>query len=201
MNEAITRPALLRLQMSLFKRFSQQFFPIFLAIIAWLITHEVNHAVFDFTYTTPVISALFIPAGVRVVVVLCLGWRGAVGLMLGYLITAHFHHGFSTLEALPLGILSGLTPYIGYRIWLKITKQSKKLASLRLRDIFLLTALCSLFSAVGRILVLSPSNDPHGFDGFLITFTGNLLGSLVFFYILILIVRLLRFITKRIVIQ
>jgi len=133
--------------------------------------------------------------------VLCFGWAGAVGLMLGYLITAHFHHGFSVLEALPLALLSGLTPYLGYRIWLKITKQSQHFLSLKLKDVFLLTVLCSILSALGRSLVLSFAKDPHSFETFLITLSGNLIGSLIFFYMLIFAVRIFRVITKRIAIE
>jgi hypothetical protein len=141
---------------------------ILISITIWLLTHELNHALFDFAYTTPLMSAIFIPAGVRVVIVLCFGWAGAVGLMLGYLITAHFHHGFSVLETLPLALLSGLAPYLGYRIWLKITKQPGNFLTLKLKDIFLLTVLCSLLSALGRSLVLNSAKDPHSFENYFV---------------------------------
>ena len=188
-------------QRRLLNQITQALLAILITITIWLLTHELNHALFDFAYTTPLVSAIFIPAGVRVVIVLCFGWAGAVGLMLGYLITAHFHHGFSVLETLPLALLSGLTPYLGYRIWLKITKHPGNFLFLKLKDIFLLTVLCSLLSALGRSLVLNPANDPHGFEGFLITLSGNLIGSLVFFYMLIFAVRIFRVIIKRIVIE
>jgi len=188
-------------QRRLLNQITQALLAILITITIWLLTHELNHALFDFAYTAKVMSVIFIPAGVRVVIVLCFGWAGAVGLMLGYLITAHFHHGFSVLEALPLALLSGLTPYLGYRIWLKITKQSQHFLPVILKDVFLQTVLSSILSALGRSLVLSSAKDPHSFETFLITLSGNLIGSLIFFYMLIFAVRIFRVITKRIAIE
>ena len=201
MNTTLNKLTSKYFQRRLLNQITRALLAILISITIWLLSHELNHALFDFAYTTPLMSAIFIPAGVRVVIVLCFGWAGAVGIMLGYLITSHFHHGFSVLETLPLALLSGLTPYLGYRIWLKITKQPENFLTLKLKAIFLLTILCSLLSALGRSLVLNPANDPHSFEGFLITLSGNLIGSLVFFYMLIFAVRIFRAITKRIAIE
>jgi hypothetical protein len=201
MNTTLNKLTSKYFQRRLLNQISRALLAILITITIWLLAHELNHALFDFAYTTPLISAIFIPAGVRVVIVICFGWAGAVGLMLGYLITAHFHHGLPVLEILPLALLAGLTPYLGYRIWLKITKQPQNFLSLKLKDIFLLTVLCSILNALSRSLVLSPANDPHSFEAFLIILSGNLIGSLAFFYMLIFALRIFRVIAKRIAIE
>lgn len=108
------------------------------------------------------ISWVFLPAGFRVILVLVLGFPGAIGLMLGsWFIDRTLFHDHTSLLAILNGLVSGLMPwlvlkYLYQRKWL-----SHQLQGLTSRQLLQLTLIFSAASAIGHQLLWTLLNRPQ----------------------------------------
>ena len=122
-------------------------------------------------------SLLFFPHGVRVLSVLLGGIWILPGLLIGHLVTAIYHlEILNYFEVFLRAILSLLSIYLPYYLL--------NLKNISLRNILILAIVSSLLNSISQSLYLQISMinlDPYLIFSYLI---GDLLGSLVLFYLI-----------------
>lgn len=153
-------------------------------VLLWTLLFELNHWLFSFVEQTPFISWVFLPAALRVVAVLLLGWRGVAGLFLGALLTNHPELGVNLLEALALSTLSAGAPWLAVvcaRRWLRIAPD---LAGLSFWQLFTLATIGALISASVHNAYFSVQSASHRWvDGIVPMFVGDMVGTLMVLYL------------------
>lgn len=64
-------------------RVARSMLAVLIVAVAWVIVFKLNQLLFDGTRNSRWTHWIFIPAAVRIIAVMLLGWRGAAGLVLG----------------------------------------------------------------------------------------------------------------------
>ena len=90
----------------------QQLFEVAVVVLLWTLLFELNDWMFSSVERTPFINWVFLPAALRVVAVLLLGWRGVAGLFLGALLTNRPEWGVNLMDTLALSTLSAAAPWV-----------------------------------------------------------------------------------------
>lgn len=148
---------------------------------------ELNVWLFASLSLTQSISWIYLPAAVRLLSVLVLGWAAAVGLMLGTLLTI-FSSGSdwsgSMPESLAVAFLSGIGPVIAVAIgarWFRLPSDLSGLRPFHLLKFSLLGAACNVFPHTFFFWLLGKLSNP--IEGIGVMFTGDVLGTLIVLYI------------------
>jgi len=132
------------------------------------------------------ISWIFLPAGVRVIIVMVMGIPGALGIILGSWAVSWFGSDPVTLLEIGNGIISGVAPWLIVRIVLRGDAWSDSLAHLtpgRLLGLVLAYALGNALLHHGFWWWLN-APELSSWQGFVPMVVGDLLGALVLLYLL-----------------
>jgi hypothetical protein len=157
----------------------------FISAVLFVAFFQLNGWIFSSFEYSEGISWVFLPAGFRVILVLVLGFPGALGLVLGswFIDRALFEQGSITLGFLN-GLAGGLTPwlvlkYLTQRQWL-----SPQLQSLNVLQLLNLTLIFAAASALTHQLVWLLLERPHLniWVDIWPMFVGNALGALLMLY-------------------
>ena len=138
-----------------------------------------------FEWAAAVISWVFLPAAVRLLSVMLLGRRGAMGLWIGTLITNEAVFGGDKFESIAVATLSATGPLVAVYLtmrWLKVP--------LNLRG--LTTPHLTIFAIVGAFCNVIPHNlffwlagiTPNPFGGLIPMFVGDVAGTVIVLYTL-----------------
>jgi len=149
--------------------------------LIWIGAFYLNEWVFFSTEKTAFVNLIFLPAGVRILAVLILGWPAAVGLFFGSLITA------APIWHLPAaiipGVISALGPAAAVFIGTRSMRLRDDLSGINVRQMALISIADGLFNAVPSNLffwaqhrIVSPWEDV------LPMFVGDLLGTFALLY-------------------
>lgn len=130
---------------------------------------------------SPVISWVFLPAAVRLISVMLLGWRGFVALFIGALVT---NHAFDTLaHSLVVAVLSAGGPLLALTIgrrWLGLRSSLQGLTPAGLFQLAVLAASCNAVPHNAFFWLIGLAEDPLAGIGPM--FIGDLLGILIVLY-------------------
>ncbi len=162
-------------------------------LLAWLI--QINLPVFDYA---PFVAIVFFPAGVRTISVLVFGWRGAVGVAIGTLITYlwFFDQPYNLLSVASgalQALVSGFSAYFMFRLVQWWNRIPSDLASLRLKHIITIVVSQGILSALLHQLIyrsfdlaaLYETNALHiWIQNTLAMAVGDILGSMLLLYAL-----------------
>lgn len=146
--------------------------------LVWLAFFELNDWLFSQLAYTERAHWIFLPAALRVLAVLLLGGRGAIGLMIGaYLTLPHASPDDLALE-IALSISSGLAPLAAVAICQRFFNINSDLAGLRGTHIVALSVASALANSVLLNIVMAVAGRHHG-DGLLAAtiFIGDMLGA------------------------
>lgn len=144
----------------------------------WVLLFELNGWLFSSFATSPWASWVFLPAALRLVAVLILGWRGACGLWLGALMTNALMNT-PWPEALILSSLSALGPVLAVKLAHDVLRWSTDLAGLRFSHLLLLAAIGAACNGLLHQLYLMASTPDIDTGTQLLTMVGgDLLGTL-----------------------
>lgn len=153
-------------------------------VLLWTLLFELNHWLFSSVEQTPFISWMFLPAALRVLAVLLLGWRGVAGLFLGALLTHRPEQGLDLLDTLALPALSAGTPWLAVlcaRRWLGIAPD---LSGLSFGQLWVIATLGAVSSTALHNAYFSTRSAGHDWlAGFLPMLAGDMLGTLVLLYL------------------
>ena len=150
--------------------------------LIWVGSFYLNEWVFSSAEKTAFVSLIFLPAGVRILAVLILGWPAAIGLFFGSLITAapiwHFP------AAIIPGFVSALGPAAAVFVGTRSMRLRDDLSGINVRQMALISIADGLFNAVPSNLffwtqhrIVSPWQDV------LPMFVGDLLGTFALLYL------------------
>ncbi len=151
---------------------------VFSVALVWLTFFELNDWLFSQLAYTERAHWVFLPAALRVLAVLLLGGRGAIGLMIGaYLTLPHESSADLTFE-IALSISSGLAPLAAVAICQRFFPIKSDLAGLRGSHIIALSVGNAFANSVLLNIVMAIAGRHHG-NGVLAAtiFIGDMLGA------------------------
>ncbi len=165
--------------------------PVVAWLLAWVV--QVNLPIFDYA---PFVAIVFFPAGVRTLAVLVFGWRGALGVAIGTLITYlwffdDLHETVNLFNGVMLALASGFSALLVFKLvqwWQRIPTD---LHNLRLKHILIIVISQGLLSATLHQLiyhasVISPFYEKQTLDvclqSWLAMAVGDTLGSMLLLY-------------------
>ncbi len=159
--------------------------------LAWVMLFKLNLWLFSFANITPFISWIFLPAAVRLLAVMWLGWRGAAGLFIGALITCNPVLGENLTSALALSAVSALGSVVAVDCcmrWFKLPPSLNGLGASKLLGFAVAGAVCNVLPT-NLTLYLAGQADA-GSAEMLPMFVGDITGTLLILYLVALLLRL-----------
>lgn len=169
---------------------------IFLAIACvagvWCLLYALNAWLFSyFNFSKNFISWVFLPAIVRLLAVLLVGWAGVLGLFLGAMFTALFTSGFehSLLVVLCFALLSAAGPLLAVMLCVWGLKLKTRLHGLTAMNLVILSMVSALFIAIPHNLAFYFFGLTSNFlDGIGPMFMGDLVGTIITLYLVRLLI-------------
>ena len=161
-------------------------------VLLWTGLFYVNEWLFSALSLNSVINWIFLPAAIRMLAVMALGWVGAVGLFIGALLTNDIMVHSSWEDAIVIAGLSALGPMVAVRACTCLLRISDNLAGLRPSQLI-------IFSLAGVVCNVLPHNvyfffsghTPDIVSGMIPMLVGDLLGTLVILYLASLALKLI----------
>ena len=164
-------------------------------VVAWLLAWAAQIHLPGLSYA-PGVALIFFPAGVRTLAVLVFGWRGALGVAIGTLITYlwffdDLHETVNLFNGVMLALASGFSALLVFKLvqwWQRIPTD---LHNLRLKHILIIVISQGLLSAtlhqlIYHAFVLSPFYKTQTLDvclqSWLAMAVGDTLGSMLLLY-------------------
>ncbi len=148
--------------------------------MAWFAFFEVNGWVFSqFAYSERA-HWIFLPAALRVIAVLLLGSKGALGLMVGAYFTLPHASPDDLAFEIALAVSSGLAPLAAVAICQRFFTINSDLAGLRGSHIIALSVVSALANSILLNILTFVTGRHHG-DGLLAAtiFIGDMLGTVL----------------------
>ena len=131
--------------------------------VLWVIAVELNnHVLFRWTEATEYRHWVFVPAGVKLIIAMVAGWRGALGVALGKL--TYLKHDLPTLSLmalLPLAAGYGFVPLLAVLLFSRQTGLHRPWVGLQGHHLLLLVLLAGVIASVffHSVLVLAGIED------------------------------------------
>ena len=152
----------------------------------WVGLYDINHWIMvSYLENSPNIAWLFLPAGVRLILIMVFEEKSLLGLFLGAMTTGWI---FNDLNLSPwlislISLIATLTPYLAYRIVKRYQFELRgNLERLNLHTIASLALAVALLSTLAHHLVFKLNEGifgVQGLDSVLTFFAGDLIGTLV----------------------
>lgn len=153
------------------------------ATLAWVLAFELNALAFGWTAWGTGIEWVFLPAAVRLGAVLLFGWRGALGIGLGSLLTSIAVFSGPPGLVASIALASALSPLAAVRLTLGHFRVSATLAGLTARHLIVCTVLYAAINALSHNLIFWQAGAlASPLDGLLPMFIGDLLGAFLVLY-------------------
>lgn len=151
--------------------------------LAYLLFYRLNAWLFDEIKVSDFVSWIFLPAAIRMVAVLLLGWAGVAGLFIGSLLTIVPVLVQDPAHALTLATLSSVMPILAARAVQKLAGISTDLSGLMARHLFLFSLAGGLVNSVAHIAYFMLHDETLSHLGSLpAMFVGDTVGTLVMLY-------------------
>ena len=125
----------------------------------WVVSYELNLILFSGLAHSRWAHWIFLPAAIRLLAVLLLGWRGVAGLVLGAFWTLRPEDAAQLSHAIWLPLSSGVAPWLSVRLWAALAGLREDLAGLRPSDIVALGIGCAAANSALLNLFLTASGD------------------------------------------
>jgi hypothetical protein len=165
-------------------RLSQQIQIVFGVALTWICLDLLKNNYFGFLQVNDFQYSIYWLSAIRLLFIVLFGWLGALGLFLGYFAGGVYIREFSVETAMLLGLISALTPLVAYSLWKRFTSHSKDFKDVSLRALLLLVFLHSAFTAAARATYFYNTGIDTNASFFWEDFLGNLVGAILFLYLL-----------------
>lgn len=154
------------------------------ATLAWVLAFELNALAFGWTAWATGIGWVFLPAAVRLGAVLLFGWRGALGIGLGSLVTSIAVFPGPPVLLASIALASALSPVAAVWLTLGHFRVSATLAGLTARHLIVCTVLYAAINALSHNLIFWQAGAlASPLEGLLPMFIGDLLGAFLVLYL------------------
>lgn len=160
-----------------------------------------QYAAFDFAKLTTGIGVIFIPAGVRLGLILIFRWWGATGVTLANMLV--FGDEFDAkgpLEIVLISVIAGFAPLLAVLLSLRLLRIGRTLTEIKPRDLPIISLAAALISATAHNLafIALGYQDPGTWLGNTITMAfGDFLGCLTVVFLMWFAMSLYKSSTKR----
>lgn len=152
---------------------------------AWSVLFALNGWLFSGFEITRYINWVFLPAGLRLLAVLELGWRGVAGLFLGGLVTSLSLGTVSPGSALALAGMSSLGCLAGVRVAERISEGQVRWQSMDALQVYVFATACAASNALLHCVYFASQGIIGEFlDNLIPMFIGDLAGSFLVIYCL-----------------
>lgn len=152
--------------------------------LAWMASFEGNAWLFSELEHSGRAHWIFLPAALRLLAILMFGARGALGLVLGSLVTALGTSGGDTLHEIVLAVSSGLLPWAAISAGRALFNLPDNLSGIRAQHIIAMCTMSAGANALGLNAYLwlagRLANDPKQI---LTVFVGDLLGAAIVLFV------------------
>jgi hypothetical protein len=151
--------------------------------LLWVALDFVNKHYFTFLQVSDFVYSIYWLSGIRLIAIILFGWLGVLGVGLGYVVGGLSIRGFDLQDALALGALSSIAPWIAYRLWQQITKVDNYFIDVSIGQLCGLVLLHSVFTAIFRNAYFFLTGKPNGLTQILTLFGANVLGTFLLLYV------------------
>lgn len=149
--------------------------------LLWVALFRLNNWLFTATSISQHINWIFLPAALRMVSVLLFGATGAIGLILGALVTSDTEG--NVIDAIALATLSGLCPYISVAICTHLFKLPHDLGGLTAKQLLGFAIAGGVISVLTHHLYFySRLHVAYFLDGAGPMLIGDIAGALILLY-------------------
>lgn len=154
-----------------------------LSALAFMLVFYLNQLLFGFLSLSGGFTWLFLPCGVSLlIVVLCGGW-GALGIVLGSLISTQGFTVEFSVSNVGACILSGVTPWLGALFSIRAMGLKDSLANLTPTSLLKIGFVCAAATALSLEFWLALNGySVHFFEALSSRMVGNILGTLAVLY-------------------
>ncbi|MBU6468220.1 MAG: hypothetical protein KGN31_06755 [Betaproteobacteria bacterium] len=153
--------------------------------VSWYCLFKLNQWLFHREIVSAFASWIFLPQILRLIAILLCGWRGAVGLFLGALLTGDYSTEESLIRSIILACMSSIGAYLAVYCFRWINQLPDSLNGLKGRHLWQLALLGATFNAIPTNIYLFLSNAVASWwESLLPMITGDWLGSAVMLYFL-----------------
>lgn len=123
--------------------------------VVWLAGWEVAQSILDFTVLKTGVTLIYIPAGIRLLVLLVSGIWGAFGIALAFpFALIQVFPDATWLEVVIYSVIAGFIPYATVQVMCRIAGISRDLGTLRSLHLPLLAAAVSITGALAYVAAL-----------------------------------------------
>lgn len=141
----------------------------------------INHWLTQLVEAAPGVNWIYLPAGLRLFLVLIFGLPGAIGIMVAsMIITFYRDFGINLLTIIGIGLISGFAPYLARYLVIRNLKIATDLGNLSMQTIFLCVLIfAALSSTLHQVWFEFRGFESGSLENTLIMLIGDVLGSLL----------------------
>jgi hypothetical protein len=168
---------------------------VFIVVLTWIVFYQMSLWLFAYFEYNPRVYWVFLPAGIRMIAVFIFGWAGVLGLFIGSIITNEVELSGYVIY---LAAISAMSPMVAKRAcmwWFNIPDTLQGLSSKQLLA-FAITG--ALSNALLSNLYFYFTDRANSLKGVFPMFVGDMLGTLIIFYLIAQILRLISLLHKKI---
>ena len=167
----------------------------------WAFFIEIQYAVFDFAKQTTGIGLIFIPAGVRLGLILIFGRWGALGVALANMFV--FGDEFNAKSFFEVGLISaiaGFAPLLAVYISFRLLRISRTLAELEPYHLPIISLIAALVSAIAHnvaFVALGYQTSENWLTNIIMMVFGDFLGCFIVLLVMWCTIKLIRLSTTK----
>jgi hypothetical protein len=168
------------------------FMQVVLIALLWGGLFNLNSWLFATIEINSYVTWIFLPAAIRLVSVLLLGWPAAIGLFFGSMLLIPTVVGESFTQTILLSLLNAAGPMLAVGLcmrWLRMPADLRGLKPGHLAVFCIVGALCNVVPQ--RLYFWTANKTASPFTDMMPMFIGDLLGTLAILYLIALLLRLL----------
>ena len=157
--------------------------PVLATALAWFALYKINGIWAEALAWSTGVTWFFLPAAVRPLAILLYGWRGAVGLFLGSLLTMSVFTEAPVERALVVAAISALAPLMAVTCVLRCLTLRRHLRGLTTLHLLMVVVASSALSvSLHNLYYWDAELHASLYSGMLPMFVGDLLGTLFVLY-------------------
>jgi hypothetical protein len=167
-------------------------------IASWVVLYQFNAFVFKFTEVIPAVNLVFLPAMLRVVAVLVCGWKGALGLGIGALLTMSDADLSRPMANILVDVVINIVgPLCAVAVGKRLMQVPDSLNGLRSSHIVMFSILGGVSNALfHQPLHLMMPEHPGFFDATVTMFVGDMIGCAIMLYAMSFTLRMVQHLRK-----
>jgi hypothetical protein len=164
-------------------------FPLLTAAL-WVGLYRFNGWFFSSFSLSSYISWIFLPAAVRLLSVMVIGWPAAVGLWLGTFITCEPVLGVNVMESVEISSLSALGPVMAVALCTRGLRLPHDLSGLRTQHMAIFSLIAAACNVLPHVLLFAYMGKVDSLSAVIPMFAGDVTGTWVVLYVASALLRL-----------